>query len=396
MRTYKRTHPWLRFAVDLRRAPPALWLLLGEVKSKCEHIAGVPLQPDTALRLHRVYLAKGALATTAIEGNTLTEGEALQLVEGGLELPKSREYLGREVRNIVAACNRIAAEIEQASGELSVAQILAFNRSVLDGLPLEPHVVPGEIRTYPVVVGSYSGVPHEDCPHLLDRLCRWLNEPEFRGAGSATLATAVLRAVLAHLYLAWIHPFGNGNGRTARLLELYILLAAGVPSPAAHLLSNHYNQTRAEYYRQLRAASESGGDLLPFVMYAVQGLVDGLRQQLAEIRQQQWEIAWRNFVDEAFREEKTPAAVRQRNLALALSETPEWVAVSEVPMLTPLLARAYASKSAKTVSRDLNALVARGLIDRTRARVRARREIILAFLPLRRAVEIREPALGGG
>lgn len=65
-------------------------------------------------------------------------------------------------------------------------------------------------------------------------------------------------------------------------------------------------------------------------------------------------------------------------------------------MLTPLLARAYASKSAKTVSRDLNALVARGLIDRTRARVRARREIILAFLPLRRAVEIREPALGGG
>jgi Fic family protein len=374
----------------LRQASPELWLLLGEAQSKCEHIAGVPLRPDTAARLHRLFLAKGALATTAIEGNTLTEDEALQLVEKRLELPKSREYLAQELQNVVDACNRITEELDSSTGELSVEQILAFNRAVLHNLPLEAHVTPGQIRDYSVGVGKYPGAPQEDCRFLLDRMCRWLNQPPYHGSQENRIALATLRAALAHLYIAWIHPFGDGNGRTARLIEFYILLSAGVPSPAAHLLSNHYNQTRSEYYRQLQAASESGGDPLPFAAYAAQGFVDGLRDQLREIRSQQWDVAWRNYVDEAFRDERTGAPMRQRDLVLDLSMSERWVAVADIPTLTPRLANSYAGKGAKTVTRDLNALIARGLIDKVGSRVRARREIILAFLPPRKALELRE------
>ncbi|WP_433223897.1 Fic family protein [Dactylosporangium sp. CS-047395] len=46
---------------------------------------------------------------------------------------------------------------------------------------------------------------------------------------------AMIKAMLAHLYLAWIHPFGDGNGRTARLIESQLLLQAGVPVPAANV-----------------------------------------------------------------------------------------------------------------------------------------------------------------
>ena len=88
MRTFERTHPWICFQIDLRKATPQLWMLLGEAASKCEHIAGVPLRPSVAQELHRLYLAKGALATTAIEGNTLTEKEVLQHLEGKLKLPR--------------------------------------------------------------------------------------------------------------------------------------------------------------------------------------------------------------------------------------------------------------------------------------------------------------------
>ena len=387
MRTYERTHPWLRFELDLRRATPGLWLLLGEAQSKCEHIAGVPLRPDTALRLHQVFLAKGAQATTAIEGNTLSEGEVLKLVEKRLELPKSREYLGQEVQNIIDSCNEIAAGLDRSSGELSVERVLSFNRAVLDKLPLEPHVVPGRIRDYSVGVGRYPGAPHENCAFLLDRMCGWLNEAPFLAAQENAIAFALLRAVIAHLYLAWIHPFGDGNGRTARLIEFYVLLCAGVPSPAAHLLSNHYNLTRSEYYRQLQAASDSGGDILPFVSYAIQGFADGLRGQLEEIRAQQWDVAWRNFVDEAFRDEKTGAPTRQRDLLLDLSSASDLVPISEIPTLTPRLRKAYAGKGSKTVTRDVNALIARGLIDRVGAKVHARRETILAFLPPRKSIE---------
>src|SRR3989442_1040974 len=65
-----------------------------------------------------------------------------------------------------------------------------------------------------------------------------------------------------------------------------------------HLLSNHYNQTRAEYCRQLKAASDSGGDVIPFIEYAVTGFVEGLREQLKIIRYQQWDMVWRNYVHE--------------------------------------------------------------------------------------------------
>lgn len=73
MRTFERTHPWISFRCDLGKAGVDLWLALGEAASKCEHIARVPLRPATAQALHRLYLAKGAAATTAIEGNTLSE-----------------------------------------------------------------------------------------------------------------------------------------------------------------------------------------------------------------------------------------------------------------------------------------------------------------------------------
>lgn len=199
------------------------------------------------------------------------------------------------------------------------------------------------------------------------------------------MATAILKAVVAHLYLAWIHPFGDGNGRTARLLEFQILIDAGVPTPAAHLLSNHYNQTRAEYYRQLDRASQSGGDITPFLVYALQGFVDGLRAQIDQIRVQQWDVSWQNYVHDVFRGKISSGDLRRRQLLLDLSAKPEGVRRGDLPRLSPEVASLYARKTPKTLSRDVNALIGMGLMEeREDGSCRAKRETILAFLPLRR------------
>src|ERR1035438_5894746 len=123
MRTFEQTHPWISFHIDLRKASPQLWMLLGEAASKCEHIAGVPLRPSVAQDLHRLYLAKGALATTAIEGNTLTEKQVLQHLEGKLKLPRSKEYLAQEIDNIVGACNRIGELLTKGDAGLTPSSI---------------------------------------------------------------------------------------------------------------------------------------------------------------------------------------------------------------------------------------------------------------------------------
>ena len=123
MRIFERTHPWISFRIDLRQAAPSLWLLLGEAVSKCEHIAGVPLRPATAQSLHQLYLAKGALATTAIGGNTLTEQEVLAHLQGKLRLPPSKEYLGQEVDNIVAAVKSITERLSGADAVLTAERV---------------------------------------------------------------------------------------------------------------------------------------------------------------------------------------------------------------------------------------------------------------------------------
>jgi len=356
--------------------------MLGECQSKCEHIRDAPILPGTAENLLRIYLAKGVLATTAIEGNTLTEKEVMDHLEGKLHLPPSREYLTREIDNIVKGCNIFLEFIREglAPPPLSTDEMKLVNRMVLDGLTVQDHVVPGELRTVSVGVPGYRGAPAEVCEYLLGRLCDWLNGPDFETPPDMKIVYAVIKAVLAHLYIAWIHPFSDGNGRTARLIEFRILISSGVPHPAAHLLSNHYNQTRTQYYRELQKASHSEGGVAPFLVYAVQGFLDGLREQVEAIQDQQWEVVWRDFVFRSFKGKPSERTIRKQRLVFAISRQTKPVIVRDIPDLTPQLARAYARKTSKALARDINDLVQQGLLVREdKGKVRANLEAISGF-----------------
>ena len=161
-------------------------------------------------------------------------------------------------------------------------------------------------------------------------------------------------------------------------------MVAGVPTPTAHLLSNYYNQTRAEYYRQLDAASRSGGNLVPFIEYAVQGFVDALPSQIEMIREQQWEVAWRDFVYRSFGADPPAPRARQCQLVLALGGRGGFVPIDKLPTLSAQLAAVYARRSSRVLYRDVTELVRRDLVERTPAGVRAKKELILAFLPWRK------------
>ena len=393
MRSYKETHPWLDFSLDLRQLDSKAWIYLGEAASKIEHIAGVPLYPEESERLHAVYLAKGVLATTAIEGNTLTEDEVKKYLEGKLELPPSRQYLGQEIDNIVDACNRISEKIINGPSEpICPEEICTYNSFVLKDLPHDEDTSPGKLREHSVTVGRYRAIPPQDCEHLLNKFCQWLNEVKSSFPEGFERHYAITVAIAAHLYFVWIHPFGDGNGRTARLIEFRYLLEAGFPTPAAHLLSNFYNQTRSEYYRQLDKASRSQGDISNFVFYAVQGLVDQLREQLSFIRNWHINTTWQNYVFENFGGNLSDAQARRRRLVLDLSGIEEdsgWIRTSKIRNLTPRLARKYAGKTQKALTRDLNSVEEMGLIKRDiRKRwVKANKQVILAFLPARVADE---------
>lgn len=383
---YLETHPWINFEYAARLDQTAM--RLGEAFSKCQHLSGTPLQPGLATDLASFYMIKGVNATTAIEGNTLSEDEVRDVLDGVRRLPPSQEYLQQEVENVRDVLQRIHDDaFARVEFRITPEWLKTQNRDILAGIDCEDHVVPGEYTKTSLIVGSvYRGAPPADVPYLVERLCDWLNSilgvtaeqpPEVR------FVNAFTAAVLGHLYIAWIHPFGDGNGRTARALECAVLANSGqVPWVSANLLSNHYNRTRSRYYQRLEAASRER-DVHGFISYAAAGFVDMLREQIRDVQQMQRRVAWVNFVHEAFqRESHGDASHRRRALVLALPDA-VYTQRAKLRRLTPELAEMYAGRGEKTVSHDLNALRRLGLVElagRAGARPLTRR--MDAFMPI--------------
>jgi hypothetical protein len=108
-RKYQDSHPFLTF-----KAPTTYCSVsykVGEAFSKCQHLIGTPLPPLLAANLGRMYLIKGAQATAAIEGNTLTESQVQEIAENRSDIPRSQEYMKQEIENILQLLDLIYDEV---------------------------------------------------------------------------------------------------------------------------------------------------------------------------------------------------------------------------------------------------------------------------------------------
>jgi Fic family protein len=358
---------------------------LGECDAFVQVISSIPLKPEYRKKLLQVAFVKGAQATTAIEGNTLSEVEIVQIQEGW-KLPLSKQYLEIEVKNILEAFNILLQEVvvENKVNIIDHKLIKKFHRMIGKDLGEHLDAIPGKFREDSRVVGQYLTPNHKDVFRLVEKLCIWLRE-EFHYDREQSFATAVIQAIVTHVYIEWIHPFGDGNGRTGRLLEFYVLLRAGLPSIVSHILSNYYNQTRSEYYRQLDNARKKE-DLTVFIEYAVRGFRDGLEEKLKIIQESQFNIFWHNHIFETFADvkyTKKEAFKRKRELILEMPTDKKFDA-DDIVLLTPNLARKYATVKKPTVLRDLKELRELGLLTKEGRKYRANIGVLKSMIPLKK------------
>ena len=363
MKEYKETHPWITFkATDIKKFGPKLWIMLGEAQVFCEQLLRTPGSHYLATNFYKFFLIRAVRATTAIEGNTLNKDQVGGILEGTFKAPPSRQYQEREVRNIAKAIEGIFEGLRFGLRYQITAELICdLNNKVLAGTHMGVDVVPGEIRTHSVFVGDYEGAPARDCDYLLNRLADWLESDWlesdiFRSnAPDTNFALTLTRAVLAHLYIAWIHPFGDGNGRTARLLEFLILARSGLTFSTTHALWNHYYKTRDRYYRELSNARRSSS-AYEFLFYSIEGFRDRVHKQVKKLHKQQLSNSWFAFTHEMLdKYPSSPARERQKLLALSMPSD-ETLTREEIPKLNPKLTALYAVKGPRTLSRDLQRL----------------------------------------
>jgi len=339
---------------------------LGQCYSIIKALRDIPIKPEIRSRLLNVALVKGAQSTTAIEGNTLTDAE-VEKVNEGISLPPSKEYQEIEVRNILNALNELLDEVtlNNKLERISVELIKKFNYLVGKDLGEHFNAIPGKIRNHNVTVGTkYRPPDYQDVEFLLKNFCDW-SIKEFHFDKGQDFRDSVIQAIVSHVYIAWIHPFGDGNGRTARLLEFYILLRAGNPDFASHLLSNFYNETRNEYYRHLEKSTKTG-ILSDFISYAVKGYRDGLNNILSIVQLEEFKTSWVNYIHEIFQTNKVKSKnekinKRRRNLILTIPVFKK-LSLNEILNLSIDIAATYKILSQRTLMRDIDELIELNLL----------------------------------
>jgi Fic family protein len=163
--------------------------------------------------------------SNAIEGNTLTRRETAAVVEKGLTVGGKtlREHL--EATNHMRALDSIQELAKTKAAKLSAGDLLGIHRLILTGID---DTNAGRFRRVPVrISGSPVVMPNPlKVPGLMEDFFRWLT--------AKNALHPVAFAGEAHYRLMTIHPFVDGNGRTARLLMNLLLMMRGYPPAIIH------------------------------------------------------------------------------------------------------------------------------------------------------------------
>ena len=197
--------------------------------------------------LRRAVLAQSVHYSTRLEGNTLTLDQ-VQAVLGGQQVQAPPDHV-REVENYRDAMAFVQSMTIGRDPPITDETIRTIHFLVTKNL--SESYAPGRYRTEQNFVVDqtrnmrvFFPPPPEEVPTLMAEYVAWLN--------SRQEYPAPIRAALAHLNLVAIHPFLDGNGRTARVLESLVMYAGGFKAEELVSLEAHYGQDNQAYYRVLR------------------------------------------------------------------------------------------------------------------------------------------------
>ena len=352
---------------------------VAQVHALARVIRGIPIPPTVQQRLDRLNILRAVRGTTGIEGTELSEEEVYLVVDspsGDAPLGPGREREEQEVRNAEALMLYVGEYVEHnPMAPVTEALISEFHRILTQGINY-PHNEPGRYRNHAVVVGNYRPPPTgEEVRRLMSEFVRWLN------TGLPSRWDPVLQAIAAHFYAVTIHPFGDGNGRTSRAVESFLLYKAGVNVRGYYSLSNYYYQNRPEYIDNLNRVRQGDGfDLTPFVAFALKGLVQELEAVHQEVLDAVRIIAFRDYAREMLASSGklgTPAGQRQLHFLIGLGDSP--VSSREIRSGGHQLSRLYRNVTPRTLARDINALKEQNLIVANGDEIRANLELMTQF-----------------
>ncbi|MDD5085743.1 MAG: Fic family protein [Candidatus Omnitrophica bacterium] len=320
----------------------------------------IPILPNLASQLEEELIRRSIFGTAAIEGNPLSE-EAVKKILTEEEKKKATEKAEKQIQNLKRAY-RLIQETPSSDVPFLLQEdlIKKMHAIITDGSEDEKNT-PGEYRNHLVKVSNeeHGGIytpPKilEDIKNLMKEYVSWINSPELINQDP------VVRAALAHYYFALIHPFGDGNGRTARAMEAMMLKSAGFRF-VYNMLSNFYYKHIDDYFWAFSLSERNKeNSITPFLEFFLKGLLASLEEIRLRIFALIRKFTLKDYY--VFLQKQKKITQRQYDLINLLLQLGKPFALKDL-FDNEQLRLIYRNVTERTARRDLKNLTGQGLLE---------------------------------
>lgn len=307
---------------------PNLTKVLMDIEASRQAVANLPITIQVLTSLRESARLVSTHYSTQIEGNRLTRQQVDEVLHGGTFPNRERDE--REVKNYYQALDYLDLLIRKNQPELQENDI-----QILHGLVMDGKAKPTPYRDGQNVIrdsGSHAIVymPPEakDVAILMQELVRWINQEII----NAELPTPIIAAI-AHYQFATIHPYYDGNGRTARLLTNLVLHKSGYGLKGIYSLEEYYARNLQNYYQALSIGESHNyyfgrveADISNWILYFCQGMADAF----AKVRIKANEAEQQAYTDQSHLLRELDQKQRQ---VLALFRTNKFLTTREIAEL---------------------------------------------------------------
>lgn len=327
-------------------------------------IENSPLIPAWDTKFRDEALSRTVHFGTKIEGNDLTQEQALQVVKlddvvDTQEVAQKTGILARD-RDIQEVINYRNVIKWIDSWQDSVRQPMVFKPEVLmtlhslttQGIIEKGYV--GAFRDKQVIVKSAAGggvvfrpPVSVEVPYLVTEFFEWLNHPERQAQ-----LHPIFRAAITHYQIVYIHPFIEGNGRTARALATLVLYAAGYDFKRFFSIEQYFDQDVEAYYQALLSVQQAQPhDMTYWLEYFCYGLAVEIEKIKEKVLKLSKDLKLKQQLGEQV------ALSERQIILLELMQNQTEVTSGDAQQVLP-------NVSVDTILRDLKDLIDKGIIKK--------------------------------
>ena len=310
--------------------PPERWVSydaaavldrLVEARSAAGVLNRLPYLQQWIDQVHEEQLRLEAAGTSRIEGAEFSDQE--QEIALASQVPPHVD-LTHSQRQLRAADTTYRWLRTQPIGRPVTPEfVLDIHRRMVTGCD-DDHCEPGALR--PTGWNVTFGTPRcrgaeggDQCRTAFSGLCAAI-------AGEFQRHDRIIQALAAHYHIGAMHPFGDGNGRTSRALEAFMLRQAGVSGLVMVSLSNYYYEHNDQYLVALSESRQKGHDLTPFLNFALSAVSARCNAVAASIADHNKRTLFRQFAQSLFGQLRSPRrrvlAERQLQVLESLLDSP--------------------------------------------------------------------------